>query len=81
MRAAIKSRHLIGQYTLWFKLSNYDTLKNASPRIWHTQFALRIDLQRTRSLLMSQDSPFAAMHEAVHQELTSLVRSNAVLRR
>lgn len=80
MRLPAKTRNLIGQHARWFKLSKYEALKNASPWIWYTQFALRIDLNRSRSLLVARDSPVASMHHAVHQELTALMRDRGVLR-
>lgn len=75
-----KRREIIQKHAPWFKLSHYEALKDASPDIWYTQFALRIDLKRARSLLTSPDDPYAEMRRSIHQQLLTILRCKGVLR-
>ncbi len=75
-----KRRELIQEHAPWFKLSHYEALKDAAPDIWYTQFALRIDLQRLRSLLKASDDAYAEMRRSIYQQLITILRCKGVLR-
>jgi hypothetical protein len=75
-----RSRQLISEHASWFRLRNYESLETATPRVWFTQFALRIDLQRMRSLLIGPDDPSVQVLRSGHDGAVALVRSKGVIK-
>ena len=74
-----RSRQLISEHAPWFRLRNYERLKTATPLVWFTQFAVRIDLQRMRSLLPSPDTSGGRKFQSAHDDSVALVRSKGVI--
>jgi hypothetical protein len=74
-----RSRQLISEHAPWFRLRNYEILKTATPLDWFTQFAVRIDLQRMRSLLTAPDTSSGRTFQSAHRGCLALVRSKGVI--
>jgi hypothetical protein len=74
-----ESRRLIFEHARWFNLRNYDRLQSASHEVWFTQFALRIDLHRMRSLFAGPDGETMRMHLGTHGALVGMLRANGVV--
>jgi len=73
------SRKLIPEHAKWFNLRNYDRLISANHDIWFTQFALRIDLHRMRSLFAAPDSETKQMHLDAHVSSIEVIRSKGIV--
>jgi hypothetical protein len=73
------SRSLIKEHASWFDLCKYDGLAGASEELWYRQFALRIDLQRMRSLLLPPELQDTPRYREVHGNLTYLIREKGII--
>lgn len=73
------SRRLIPEHARWFNLRNYDRLKSANHEVWFTQFALRIDLHRIRTLFAAPDSETKRMHLDTHASLIEMIHAKGVV--
>lgn len=63
----------------WLKLQNYAELENGSLELWFRQFALRIDLRRSRPLMRRPGSQIIELQRCVLDALIAQIRNRGVI--